>query len=197
MLTIIQSSKNRCDSALVAPKVFLHLRIKQDFTIDKQTIFLLDDIPGSICPLDLSRFCTFLYCVFRRVLCLFEAPLYIVSDGLYLSFIVRRKESSKNSKVGHTAFKSWERSNPCSFSRLWLFKMALVAVSMTPFVLFIAMSDYADCNWTASQLINFSPSLLCKNNSTCFGCLWCLWLSLSCFGSIWLDVKIWKNAEKS
>ena len=39
--------------------------------------------------------------------------------------------------------------------------------------------------------------LLCKNNSTCFGCLWCLWLSLSCFGSIWLDVKIWKNAEKS
>ena len=38
---------------------------------------------------------------------------------------------------------------------------------------------------------------LCKNNSTCFGCLWCLWLSLSCFGSIWLDVKIWKNAEKS
>ena len=39
--------------------------------------------------------------------------------------------------------------------------------------------------------------VLCKNNSTCFGCLWCLWLSLSCFGSIWLDVKIWKNAEKS
>ena len=39
--------------------------------------------------------------------------------------------------------------------------------------------------------------ILCKNNSTCFGCLWCLWLSLSCFGSIWLDVKIWKNAEKS
>ena len=38
---------------------------------------------------------------------------------------------------------------------------------------------------------------LCKNNSTCFGCLWCLWLSLSCFESIWLDVKIWKNAEKS
>ena len=39
--------------------------------------------------------------------------------------------------------------------------------------------------------------LLCKNNSTCFGCLWCLWLSLSCFGSIWLNLKIWKNAEKS
>ena len=38
---------------------------------------------------------------------------------------------------------------------------------------------------------------LCKNNSTCFGCLWCLWLSLSCFGSIWLNLKIWKNAEKS
>ena len=39
--------------------------------------------------------------------------------------------------------------------------------------------------------------ILCKNNSTCFDCLWCLWLSLSCFGSIWLDLKIWKNAAKS
>ena len=34
-------------------------------------------------------------------------------------------------------------------------------------------------------------------NITCFDCLWCLWLSLAVFGSIWLDLKIWKNAEKS
>ena len=45
--------------------------------------------------------------------------------------------------------------------------------------------------------LHCSQDMLCKNNSTCFDCLWCLWLSLSCFGSIWLDLKIWKNAEKS
>ena len=48
-----------------------------------------------------------------------------------------------------------------------------------------------------TKTLPFCTNALCKNNSTCFGCLWCLWLSLSCFGSIWLDVKIWKNAKKS
>ena len=50
---------------------------------------------------------------------------------------------------------------------------------------------------TKDKKSQLPSSLLCKNNSTCFGCLWCLWLSLSCFGSIWLNLKIWKNAEKS
>ena len=60
---------------------------------------------------------------------------------------------------------------------------------------------FVTCNYKTHVIICqiHVPSFdqLCKNNSTCFGCLWCLWLSLSCFGSIWLDVKIWKNAEKS
>ena len=59
------------------------------------------------------------------------------------------------------------------------------------------LRPYQDYQWLNEGTIKNSYPLLCKDNSTCFGCLWCLWLSLSCFGSIWLDVKIWKNAEKS
>ena len=73
------------------------------------------------------------------------------------------------------------------------------------------IAAYTDSDWASDPITRQSVTgyffksasgpimwqSLCKNNSTCFGCLWCLWLSLSCFGSIWLDVKIWKNAEKS
>ena len=51
-------------------------------------------------------------------------------------------------------------------------------------------------NWSKPSFqMNFHSAS--GKNLTFFDCLWCLWLSLSCFGSIWLNSKIWKNAEKS
>jgi hypothetical protein len=55
-LTTIHLVKNRCDGMLVLAKIFLGLRLEWNFFIHEGTILLFYNIPGSIGPLDLSRF---------------------------------------------------------------------------------------------------------------------------------------------
>ena len=129
-LNTAHSFENCRDSALIAAKVLLTLRIEWNFLIHEGTVVLFDNISDSICLLYLFRFWAVLCRVFWGVIWFFEGPFYIPSDGLrFLSSVQTRAMK----KLEQTAFRSCGRSNPCSSSKFLLFKTVLAAVSTTPF----------------------------------------------------------------